>query len=388
MQEPELKDSSGTPVDCLPGSATFSVSVERHRGYPVIYEIGLLDRFGALFVEHFGDRRAIVLTDRRVGKLLGERLGASFAAVGRRPDVITIPEGEGSKSLETYSLLLDRLATLECDRRTVLVCCGGGVISDTGGFVASSYMRGIDYVNLPTTLLGQVDACVGGKVAVNARQAKNLFGAFHHPSLVVGDPGLLGTLSTRDFRSGLAEAVKVAFLAGPELFERLEACIEPIMARDPLVLTGLIAEAARLKMDMIASDPYEADLRRPLNFGHTIGHPIETEFQYRGIRHGESVAAGMGVATSVSLSRGLIEPSLAERVFDLLARFGLPGIDDELRPDRIIQHLRHVRLIRGCSLHFVLPVALGEVLITDEVDEAELVAGFEDYELRRREGAS
>lgn len=359
---------------------SFDVQVEARHAYTVTYEPGLLDRYGEVFVEALGPRPVAVLTDERVERLHGDRLFASLDAAGLRHRVFSIPDGERSKNLETFASLIDRMARAGVDRRSVVLNFGGGVISDLGGYVAASYMRGIDYVNLATSLIGQVDASVGGKVAVNADLAKNFIGAFHHPRHVAGDPALIRTLSDRDFRSGMAEIIKVAIISSPALFARLETERAAILRRDPVVLTEVIEEAARLKMDLIALDPYERDLRRPLNFGHTIGHPIETEFSYANIRHGEAVAIGMGVATTIATRRGIVPSEDAARIFGLLRAYGLASFPETIRPDRVVEHVRYVRLIRANRLHYVLPTRVGAVLITDDVEDAELVRGFEEYD--------
>jgi 3-dehydroquinate synthase len=327
-----------------------------------------------------GAVRLFVLTDKRVLRLHGEPFLASLRSAGYAPELLVVPDGERSKTLDGFVRLLARLAQAGCDRHGVLVCFGGGVISDLGGFAASAYMRGIRYVNFATSLLGQIDACVGGKVAVNLPQGKNLVGAFHHPTHVAGDAECLKTLSPRDFKSGVAEGIKIAILDSPELFAFLERERAPLRARDPGLLTHLVGEATRLKMARIAQDPYEHDLRRPLNFGHTLGHPLETEFGYKGIRHGEAVAIGMGVATCIAMDRGEIPAAEAERILALLEAYDLLGFDEPLRPDSVLEHMRVVRLIRGSKLHFVLPEAVGRVRITDELGNADIVRGFERYE--------
>jgi 3-dehydroquinate synthase len=357
----------------------FQVEVASRSAYDVVYEPGLLARYGPLLVETLGRRMTVVLTDRRVHKLYGADLCASLSAAGVEPEVIVVPDGERSKSLRTLTTLLERLAAIGFDRRGVLVNFGGGVISDLGGFLAASYMRGVDYVNFGTSLIGQLDASVGGKVGVNAREAKNLVGAFHHPRHVAGDPRLLRTLSFRDFRSGIAEAIKIAIIASPDTFELLAGEREAILKREPVVLSRLIEVSARLKMDLVARDPYEKDLRRSLNFGHTIGHPIETEFGYRRIRHGEAVAVGMGVATMIARRLGRLPGETADRIMAMLAAYDLVWSAEPIRPDGVIHHMRYVRMIRGNRLHFVLPSAVGHVLITDELTDADLVRGFEDY---------
>ncbi len=359
----------------------FAVTVPRTDRYDVVVEPGLIKRYGALLRDELQADDVFVLTERRVHKLYGAELEQSLAAAGLRQQWVTVPEGERAKSLVTFARVLDQLADLGCARRSVIVNFGGGAVSDLGGFVAASFMRGIRYVNLATSLIAQVDAAVGGKVAVNARLAKNLYGAFHHPSHVGADPTLLRTLSERDFRSGMAEAIKVAILDDSgELAALLERQHAAARGRDPYALGEIVELAARLKMDWISRDPYERDLRRPLNLGHTIGHPIETEYQYKKIRHGEAVAIGLGVATCLSLRKRLIAEDQADRIFALLRRYGLLGFWEPVRAQAVFGHLQIVRRIRGNNLHFVLPTKMGAVQITDDVDRPALAQAFDDYE--------
>jgi 3-dehydroquinate synthase len=368
------------PVPARPRCA-FEVSVRSESRYPVVYESGFHARYGAALLEHVGDRKTVILTDSRVHKLYGAALLRSFSAAGvAEPPVLIVPDGERSKNMRTFTSLLGRLAALGFDRRAVLVNFGGGVVCDLGGFLASAYMRGVKYANFGTSLIGQLDASVGGKVAVNAPEAKNLIGAFHHPCHVAGDPDLVRTLSARDFRSGIAEAIKVAIIASPDLFAFLEAERLAIRSCRADVMIELVGTAARLKMDLVSADPYENDLARPLNFGHTIGHPIETEFGYRRIRHGEAVAIGMGVATLIALRKGILAADVADRILELLNGYDLLGFGEPIRPDGVVQHMRYVRLIRGNSLRFVLPRGLGSVVIVDDLSDADIVRGFEDYD--------
>ncbi len=359
---------------------SFPVRIDRKIQYRVQVAPGLLEEYGETLASLLGRREAFILTDKRVGSLYGERLEKSLGRAGIPSRVLSIPGGEESKSLAVYGRLLERLAEMGCARRSLLVNFGGGVVSDLGGFLASSYMRGIDYVNLPTSLLAQVDAAVGGKVGVNTGRAKNLVGAFHHPRHVAADTELLATLPARDFAAGLAEAVKTALIDGEELFGFLEANRRLILERDPLVTADLVFRTSNAKMRLIAKDPFEKDLRRELNLGHTLGHPIETEFRYRGIRHGEAVAVGMGVACLIAAEKGLLDPPLMERIFDLLRDFGLLWEAAPIPPDKVVDRLRYIKLIRGGHLHFVLPAGIGRVVITDRVSEGELIRGLEEYE--------
>jgi len=361
------------------------VLVEKDWRYHVDFENGLCARFGKTLRDRLGLAEVVVLTDRRVHRVHGSTFLGSLREAGFSPRTIVIPPGERSKSVPRFTRVLDRLTRMECDRRTLLVNFGGGVVSDLEGFAASAYMRGIPYVNFATSLLGQIDACVGGKVAVNSPVAKNLIGAFYHPRYVAGDPELLRSLASRDYRSGLAEGIKVAIIDSPDLFRFLETHREEIASRDPGIMLHVVHEATRLKMDRVSLDPYEEDLRRPLNFGHTIGHPIETEFSYKDVRHGEAVAIGMGVATAISVDQGEISGAESERIFDMLDAHGLLGLDEPIRPDSIVAHVRYVRLIRGGKLNFVLPRAIGDVRMCDDIEDAALVRGIERYETIVRE---
>lgn len=364
------------------------VEVDRHDGYEVVHEPGLLRRFGALLRRTCGEVRVTVLTDSRLRPLYGAQLAASLHEAGLRSSWVEVAEGERSKTLTTFAQVLSDVRATGLDRRGVLVNFGGGVISDLGGFVASAYLRGVRYANLATSLIAQVDAAVGGKVAVNVPEGKNLVGAFHHPCLVAADAELLRTLGHRDFRSGIAEVVKIAILGSQELFAELQHERHAIVARDAARLTRVAAAATRLKMDLVSQDPYEHDLRRPLNLGHTLGHPIETDFAYEGVRHGEAVAVGIAVATLIANRRGTLANGPADAILRLLDDYDLLGCTGPLEPASILNHLRAVRLVRGGRLHFVLPTAIGAVQITDELGDGELVEGFEAYErlLARRRG--
>jgi len=340
----------------------------------------MLESFGTHFRKRFGTPHTAILTDSRVHRLYGRALVESLAEQGITASMIVVPEGERSKSIEQYVHVLEQLTATGFDRRGVLVNLGGGMVCDLGGFVASSYMRGVRYVNFGTSTTSQIDASVGGKVAINNAHAKNVIGAFHHPSYVVGDPGLTRTLSERDYKSGIAEAIKMGIIASPELFGILVEQADAIRARDAIQLQRITSLSASLKMDIVGLDPYEEDLRRPLNFGHTLGHPIETEFSYENVRHGEAVAVGMGVATLISLEHGQITEPLAQSIFDLLQAYDLFGCTPAIHVDKVIEHLRLVRMIRAGRLHFVIPETIGRVCITEEISNSDLIRAFETYE--------
>jgi 3-dehydroquinate synthase len=323
---------------------------------------------------------AAVITDETVEALYGSALVRGLREAGIEPLVHALPAGEASKSLDRAVELWDRLAISDLARRDVVVAFGGGVIADLGGWVASAYMRGLPYVNVPTTLLAQVDGALGGKVAVNHRVAKNLLGAFHQPAGVVANVGFLRSLDGRHLRAGLAESIKKAVIASPAYWRFIDDHVEAMLDRDLDALERLVAGAAAIKTRLVERDPYETDLRRPLNFGHTVGHPLETASGYGPLLHGEAVACGMVVESRIAAARGLMPADLLDELVALLRRCALPTRAEDLRvridADAIVRHMEKVRLIRAGSLRYVLPVALGETVIADDVTDHELRAAL------------
>jgi 3-dehydroquinate synthase len=360
----------------LPGpGATITAHADRSDAYTVhvVAEMhDLLERLAALV----DGASVAVITDETVHELYGAQLVDGLRRAGVDPLVRSVPAGESSKSLAQAIALWDWLAGSDLARRDVMLAFGGGVIADMGGWVASVYMRGIRYVNLPTTLLAQVDGALGGKVAVNHPLAKNLLGGFHQPVGVVANVGFLRTTTNRHLRAGLAEAIKKAIIASPDYLTFIERSANALLARDDEALERLVVSAAAIKTQLIARDPYEADLRRPLNFGHTIGHPLETATGYGPILHGEAVAFGMVVESRIAAARGLLDAGVLARILELLRRCRLPTTASELAvgvdADAVLAAMEKVRLIRAGSLRFVLPVTPGETVIVDDVTEDEV----------------
>jgi 3-dehydroquinate synthase len=325
-------------------------------------------------------RRVAVVTDDLVESLYGPVVIRGLRALGADVLAYAVPAGERSKSLAQAVALWDWLAESGLGRRDVVLNLGGGVVCDLGGWVASAYMRGVPYVNVPTTLLAQVDGALGGKVAVNHPTAKNLIGAFHQPSAVVCDVGFLASLDGRHLRAALAEVIKKAMIASPEYWDFISGGAGALLERDPDTLEPLVACAAAIKTALVERDPYELDLRRPLNFGHTVGHPLETVTGYGPLLHGEAVAVGMVVETTIAVERGLAAPALRDRLIELLERCELPAdvgaLPAEIDCDDVIAAMEQVRRIRGGSLRCVLPVELGETLIVDDVGPGEVAAAL------------
>jgi 3-dehydroquinate synthase len=326
--------------------------------------------------EMIGDRRVALVTDEIVNEIHGERIAAWLTGNEIKVRRMIIPAGEQSKSLRTAVRLLDWLALSDIRRRDILLAVGGGVVIDTAGWVASAYMRGIPYINASTTLIGQVDAAVGGKVGVDHGIAKNLIGSFYAPHAVVSCVAWLTTLDSRQVRSGLAEAIKLAVICSPELFDFIERRLPSLMALDVPSLRQLVHAASAIKCVLVERDPYETDLRRTLNFGHEVGHAIETVTGYGPVLHGEAVAYGMAIAIRVAVARGVLAPQVAARITGVLRTAGLPAEPEEFpaspAADDVIAALAKIRQVRDGSLRFVLPMAIGTSLIADDVGDDEI----------------
>ncbi|MGE0825023.1 MAG: 3-dehydroquinate synthase [Candidatus Binatia bacterium] len=307
------------------------------RSYPIMIGGGLLAQTGSLLCERgLHSRRLAIVTDSLVGKLYGEKVVSSLLASQVDPLVIEIPAGEEQKNLTSLAFLYDKFIEGRLDRRSPILALGGGVVGDLAGFAAATFQRGVPFVQIPTTLLAQVDASVGGKTAIDHPAGKNLIGAFYQPKLVVIDVSTLNTLSERELRAGLAEVIKYGVILSPDLFRLLEKQIEGLLQRDIELLTKIISICCQLKARVVEADETESDRRAILNFGHTLGHAIESASGYTRYLHGEAVAIGMVFAMSLSQRRGLCSAALKERVVRLLKTVGLPL---EVEPDLSVQQL-------------------------------------------------
>ena len=343
------------------------------RSYPIRIRPGSLGELGEALQGELEVGRAVVVTTPRVAERHGERLAAGFSASGLDYEPLEVPDGERAKTLRTASRLYDRLLEMGCDRQTCLVGFGGGAVCDLAGFVASTFLRGLTLVQVPTTLLAQVDASVGGKTAVNHTRGKNLIGTFYQPRLVWIDPDTLGTLSGRDFRAGMSEVVKVAAIWDAGFFKWLEEKLDDVLALEPEAIAHAIARACAIKAEVIGLDEREAGLRALLNFGHTLGHAIENVSGYRRVRHGEGVSMGMVFAAALSERLGLADRGTARRLEALLERTGLPIVPpDTLRDNEA--YLRAIRVdkkVREAKVGFVVLREIGRAevvrLAPDEI---------------------
>jgi 3-dehydroquinate synthase len=322
-----------------------------------------------------GGAKVALITDETVAKLYGPLVIGALQKAGTHVEVAAVPAGERNKTLRQAFELIDWLTGTQLSRRDLVICLGGGVVIDMGGWVASSYMRGLGYLNLPTTLIGQVDAGIGGKLGVN-HVDKNLIGGFSQPRGVISDVTFLATIGKRQLRAGLAESIKKAIIASPAYWRLIDERAEAILAGNADALEALVHGAGVIKTELIGRDPYEEDSRRTLGFGHAIAHPVETVTGYGELLHGEAVAFGMSVEAQLAAGRGLLSADRLDQMLGLLRRAGLPTTALELPapldPARLLQAIERIRLIRGGGFRFVLPLDVGETVIADDVTPAEL----------------
>ncbi len=320
-------------------------------------------------------RHVGIVTHPTLQATYGSVVAASLERAGHEVALVTVPPGEDSKSLDQVRRLCQELVRARLDRGSALLGLGGGVIGDLAGFVAAILYRGISFVNLPTTLLAQVDSSIGGKTGVNLPEGKNLVGAFHQPRLVVADVLTLQTLPEREFRSGLAEVVKHGMIADAVLFDRLEEQADRILARDPGTLLEIVSACSVIKARVVEADERESGLRAMLNFGHTVGHAVEAALGYGAITHGEAVAHGMVVAAALSVRRGLCPEGDAARLRDLLRRFGLLGVSLP-SPESLETYMVSDKKARDGVLQFVLTGGVGSVTFAPIFDRDELRIGL------------
>jgi 3-dehydroquinate synthase len=339
------------------------------RPYPIDIGPGHLSSIGPLLDASAFPRRRIVVSSPAVWQLHGRTVKQSLGDA----EIVLIPDGERNKHLRTVARVYDALVEQGADRGAGIVAVGGGVLGDTVGFAAATYLRGIALAHVPTTLLAQVDSSIGGKVGVNHPLGKNLIGAFHQPRHVIIDPLVLATLPRREFRAGLYEVVKYGTTSSAELFARLESSIHEIFKRTPDALVPIIAASCGIKAEVVAEDERESGPRRVLNFGHTSAHAIEAVTKYRRFRHGEAVAYGMLVAAEVAVGRGAAAAGMRDRLTALVRALGpLPAIGD-LDAKEIVSITRRDKKVVNGRLHFVLATDIGSWRIADDVTEDELV---------------
>ncbi|MDR5693789.1 MAG: 3-dehydroquinate synthase [Armatimonadota bacterium] len=376
----ELEDVVNECLDRLGERVCETLTVRtRERVYPVHVGEGIVSLLGWALGKIASGRRVALLTHRDLHARYGEMVVRALEASGYEVTVITIPSGERTKSLRTAQRLYDCLASSRIDRSSILVAMGGGVIGDVGGFVASTYMRGIPLVHLPTTLLAQVDSSIGGKTAVNHPRAKNLVGTFYQPHMVMADVAFLRSLPKREVRAGLAEVVKAGVVGDPDLFLHLEQNHRRILSLETNPLVESIKRAVAVKVHVVEEDERDQNRRMVLNYGHTIGHALEVAAGFR-YRHGEAVAIGMALEAEVARRMGLFPEESARRQEELLRHIGLPTRPRAVEPMKVLEAMALDKKARGGKLRFALPVAIGHVEIVEDVPTSILEEVLRDGE--------
>jgi 3-dehydroquinate synthase len=346
-----------------------TVSVELgSRAYPIHVGNCIFDdpqQLASLLTPYIRGQQVAVFTNETVSALYGAQVLAALE--GYKVDVFKMGDGEQYKTLETYCAAMDFLMAQRHSRTTCLLALGGGVVGDLTGFVAATYQRGVDFLQIPTTLLAQVDSSVGGKTAVNHPAGKNMIGAFYQPRVVVIDAATLNSLPPREYAAGLAEVVKYGVIADADLFSWLEGHVDALLQRDADALGYVIKRSCEIKADVVAQDETEAGIRAILNFGHTFGHAIENLSGYGTWLHGEAVAVGMVMAARFSEMLQLLQQGQAQRLSELLAALSLPvKLQDDLAPDAMLQAMGMDKKAADGKLRFVVTTGMGSATLTDD----------------------
>ena len=343
---------------------TFRVATPQ-RSYDAVVERGAV-RQAARYIPA-GAGKVIVVSEESVWRHRGAALAEALSGVAH--ETLFLPGGEGNKRLAPVEQLAEQMVERGADRSSAVIAFGGGIVNDMAGFLAAIFMRGIPVLQIPTTLLAQVDAAIGGKTGVNLASGKNLIGSFHQPVAVLIDPALLDTLPDREYRAGLYEIVKAGIIRDAELFQFLQGSSAAVLAREPRAVDRIVAESVRIKAEVVSADEREGDLRRILNFGHTFGHALEAETRYARLLHGEAVAWGMRAAAHLAEMTGYLSAEDCVEIFDVLRLYGpIPPLDG-VDAGNLFRRLAHDKKTVQGKVHFILPVRIGEVVVVSGVEE-------------------
>lgn len=340
--------------------ARYTVTTPERR-YDAIIERGILQQIQQWIPKNSG--KLFILTTQDVWTLHGARLNGVIATP------LFFPGGESRKRLAEVEALAGQMADAGADRSSVVIGFGGGIVTDIAGFLAASFMRGLPVIQAPTTLLAQVDAAVGGKTGVNLTSGKNLFGAFHQPLVVLIDPDVIATLPPREYRAGLYEIIKCGVIRDAALFDCMDSQTAGILNHDPALIDGIVSAAVRIKCEVVTADEREGDLRRILNFGHTIGHALEAETGYSVFLHGEAVAFGMHAATELAVRTGWLERALGDRIRRVISAYGEIPSTSGVSAESLVARTRGDKKTVQGKVHYVLPVAIGEVKVVSGIDD-------------------
>lgn len=383
-----------------------TVKITEDKEYKICIEKGILNNLGEHLSRVIENKRVIIITNSLVNGLYGAKLLSTLRKDGFNSDLIEVPDGEKYKTLSTAKYLYDELLKRKADRTTTLIALGGGVIGDLTGFVAATYMRGLPLVHIPTTLLAQVDSSIGGKVAVDHPLAKNIIGSFYQPKAVYTDPEVLQTLSDKDIKNGMIEAIKIAVIKSPVFFGWLEKNIKQLLKKDNTLLYEVVKEAATLKADIVLKDPRESGLRKILNFGHSIGHVLEVEAGYQDLNHGEAVALGMLIEAKIACNRGMCSEEFEQKIKRILST--LPSSLSSMSPSLLCPHpslsfprkresksiLNYIKNINynqfwetltldkkntQGKVIFILPEAMGKVSLIKDITKKETIRALEEF---------
>ena len=341
------------------------------RSYPIYIGPGVILR-ADLLLPHLGARKVVVVTNTTVAPLYAEAISKLLREAGIESSRFEVPDGEQFKNWETLNSVFNFLLEQHSDRMTTLIALGGGVVGDLTGFAAACYQRGVPFIQVPTTLLAQVDSSVGGKTAINHPRGKNMIGAFYQPQAVLADTDTLNTLPDRELAAGIAEVIKYGLIRDPVFFDWLERNIARLSARDPEALAYAIERSCHNKAELVALDERETGVRAWLNLGHTFGHAIETGLGFGTWLHGEAVAAGIVLAAELSRRLGWIGSRDVDRIADILSRARLPVAAPDLGVGRYLELMEHDKKVEGGKIRFVLLKSIGEAFVTDDVPDAAL----------------
>jgi len=352
-------------VEVRLGSSSYNI----HIGSALLMQTGRQLKEGG-----FADK-LVIITNPIVRQLYGEALKENLSREGFRVIILPVADGEEQKSLEVAGKLYGELASFYAERTTPILALGGGVIGDLAGFVAATYLRGVPLIQIPTTLLAQVDSGIGGKVAINLGQVKNKIGAFYQPRLVISDIGTLKTLPAKEFTNGLAEVIKYAMACDKELFILIENNLDRVKSLDDELLEEVVFRCARIKADIVEKDERDLGIRAILNYGHTVGHAIESASDFE-MKHGEAVAVGMLAEARISNELGILDKSELIRLKDIIERAGLPTKIADLELEKILRAIKHDKKVLKGKTRFVLPKSIGDSFITDEVSPSLVEKGL------------
>ena len=341
------------------------------RAYPIHIGQGLLTR-ADLFLPHLPQRKISVVTNTTVASLYLEKFSATLRSAGVEIVPVVLPDGEAHKNWQTLNSIFDALLSNRCERKSTIIALGGGVVGDLAGFAAASYQRGVPFIQVPTTLLAQVDSSVGGKTAINHPLGKNMIGAFYQPRMVLADTAMLDTLPARELAAGLAEVIKYGLIMDSPFLEWLEANMDNLNKRDPSALAYAVTRSCENKAAVVAADERESGERALLNLGHTFGHAIEAGLGFGTWLHGEAVAAGTVLAARLSERMGLLTATDVERIASLFVRAGLPIEAPSLGQDRYLELMGHDKKVENGRLRLVLLKSLGNAFMTSDFDLRDL----------------